>query len=555
MDKMVNIRNNNGWDQYGCVFVCGSAFHKKKLLNAGEIAELFDEINTFEEFNNLLSALNGFFSVIISGQSQVFAAVDRIRSIPLFYANIFDTCLVSNDPYWIQEQIGNQEIDPDARIEYLLTGYVTGRDTLHPDIFQVQAGESVCVPIRGDGLKYYRYYSFTKEDIALQNGVKKRFENILSNVFKRLIGVADDRTIIVPLSGGYDSRLIVTMLKKLGYHNIIAVTFGRPGNKEAYLSRRVAEQLEVQWEFIEYNHDIWYKRIHSDEFNELTRIAGGLASRPNLLDWPAVWHISLSPDFPDDAIFVPGHTGDFVAGGHIREALLNEPSRDVVADIIIRKHYGLWKWKSKSLQDKLRNRILEQLPPDGATDYSDPRTAVSEYERWEWQERQAKHIQTANIYNFWGYDWWYPFWDAEFIDFWNEIPLRYRENKEFYEEFVDDFYNTVAGGGNEDEGLETSEDVNQFYPDSWTEPLLKIATLPLIRPLAMKFFEKSGAEYDLQHMGWFGIMSRTQFRELQPIASNINSYLVCHLLGLTDLSEDNELLKKAEVEDILNDHY
>jgi asparagine synthase (glutamine-hydrolysing) len=52
--------------------------------------------------------------------------------------------------------------------------------------------------------------------------------------------------------------------------------------------------------------------------------------------------------------------------------------------------------------------------------------ALSACDSWDWQERQAKKIvNSVRVYEFWGYSWRIPLWDAEMMDWWERVdPLR-----------------------------------------------------------------------------------------------------------------------------------
>ena len=69
--------------------------------------------------------MNGFFSVIIETERHIFAAVDRIRSIPLFYGYINCNFYISDDARYINEKVKDEKMDELSKTEFLLTGYVT----------------------------------------------------------------------------------------------------------------------------------------------------------------------------------------------------------------------------------------------------------------------------------------------------------------------------------------------------------------------------------------------------------------------------------------------
>ncbi|MFC1867385.1 hypothetical protein ACFL0H_04560 [Thermodesulfobacteriota bacterium] len=59
------------------------------------IASLLNDANPYD-FSTLLNQLNGFFSVVIQKDHTVFPAVDRVRSIPLFYGVVLGSVFFRN---------------------------------------------------------------------------------------------------------------------------------------------------------------------------------------------------------------------------------------------------------------------------------------------------------------------------------------------------------------------------------------------------------------------------------------------------------------------------
>ena len=60
--------------------------------------------------------------------------------------------------------------------------------------------------------------------------------------------------------------------------------------------------------------------------------------------------------------------------------------------------------------EEFRRRVVE-----GLGDYSRFSDGGQALEAWDSRERVSKYIvNSVRAYEFWGYDWWVPFWDAEF---------------------------------------------------------------------------------------------------------------------------------------------
>jgi asparagine synthase (glutamine-hydrolysing) len=119
-----------------------------------------------------------------------------------------------------------------------------------------------------------------------------------------------------------------------------------------------------------------------------------------------------------DCLFVPGHSGDFVAGSHIPANAFERPNFTLAdaADVVFAKHYLLAPLKFfETSRQNWAELIRDRLERDGiatAWEYADV------FEKWDWQERQAKFIcNPVRVYYFFGYDWWMPLWDKEFMGF------------------------------------------------------------------------------------------------------------------------------------------
>jgi len=455
-DNVINLVRNSGikWlkkDKSNFkIYAKGFAFHGEDLLKDEKLLNIFSPITEIVELDNIISCvnetiqtLNGSFAIVIETDKYIFAAVDRLRSIPLFYGTGDKKFFLSDDANWVRNQVEDSRMDEIATKEFLLTGYVTGQDTLFPNVKQLQAGECLWVE-KCDGKPHVttqRYYRYIHQNFFNLSGkdLYPLMDQMLVNVFERLLESTKGRTLVIPLSGGLDSKLIVAMLKRLGRENVICFSYGRKGNWESEISRKVAGKLGYQWEFVHYTRRKWYQWFQSDERRRYYQYGDGLSSLAHIQDWPAVWELKKARKIPDNAIFVPGHSGDFVAGSHIPQnfASMQHIGKDEVAKAILEKHYSLWDWSKQSgkLEPIFKERIFSQL---SEMKMDTPEDAANAFECWDWQERQAKFIvNSCRVYEFWGYDWRIPLWNNEMMDFWARVPLGLRVGKRLYDGFLE----------------------------------------------------------------------------------------------------------------------
>lgn len=474
--------------------------------------------------------LNGSFSLVWQNPHRVEAAVDRVRSMPLFYGARGSDFYLSDDAEWVRRRVGDESIDNLAATEFLMTGYVTGSDTLYPNIKQLQAGEHLLVDdaMSGIRLKTDRYAEFSpaSRDPGRETAeLHREFDGVLVGAFERLVRSVSGRPLLVPLSGGFDSRLVALMLKRLGRADVTCFSYGREGNRESEVSRALARALGYRWEFVEYTPARWYEWFRSEERAAYYAFADGLCSIPHLQDWPAVWELKRRGLVGDDAVFVPGHTGDFIAGGHLPDALtkFRRFDADRVVEWIEQKHYALngANVVGKEAVVEMRRRLRRRF--EGMAIESTEEAARA-YEWWEWQERQAKFICNAvRAYEFWGFDWRLPLWDAEVMRFWEGVPLVHRVGKPLYNSYVCQMgdHLRVPPPNAEPWGRSVLRHVLN------AQPLLGLRAT--VQSSLNTVFARR--QYANHFLGWFGVMMEDVFRTHYSGREHLNSFLTRERIG------------------------
>lgn len=435
----IELKNNNGFKWYSSknIWVKGYFFDTdNKLYENDSLLSYFSTIKNSDDFEEKLKNTNGMFCVIIENSTNLFFAVDRNRTMPLFYDTDGITITDSTEKF----NFNSDNFDKKGIDEYLNCAYITGTDTLVPNIKQCQAGEFCNIDKNQHKIKTKRYFEFEHKDFYTFNDEK--LINILDKsyleVFKRTINLLDGRTAVVPLSGGYDSRLIVEMLSRLKCKNVICFSYGKKGNWESEISKKVANYFGYKWIFIEYTKKELYD-LYQKEVKKYTLFSTNISSFAHTQDLLAVKKIYENNLIPNDSVFIPGHSGDMVAGSHIPKNIFEkkEYNQSDIVNILYRKHYGLQKVKKdfkNNLENSLKEKIISIIKNKEV--YSQEE-AANELERWNWQERQSKYIcNSVKVYEFYKYSWLMPLWDKEFMDFWSKVDVKRRVNRKLYFEYV-----------------------------------------------------------------------------------------------------------------------
>lgn len=426
---VVDLKFNYGyvWSEIDSAYVKGYAFFDGILYKDAELAKLFSKIDDELEFEQLIKKLNGVFTVVLNRNDLVLAATDITRTFPIFYTTMGDL-FITDDTFYLKKKLG-LKINKSAIIEFLRCGYAIGNQTLLNNVFQLQAGEYLKAD--KDGLKTKLYYNYTGKINEIKQieyySLKKDFIVILNNLIRRLVSFAKGDFIVIPLSGGYDSRLLASLLKMHGYKNVLCYTYGKPDSPEVVVSKKVAEKLGFEWYFVNYSKELCENYTQKQWFNELYMYAFNHVSTIHLQDLLAFKRLVDCKLIPDSAIVCPGHSGDFLGGSHLRKLPL--PDRDSLVSTIFEKHFVLNEHIDCDEVIKLRLREYCESYRESL-----PHTVD---ENWNFKERQAKYIVNSNRnYEFFGHRHVIPLWDLELVEFFRTLPLVYKTDRVLYQEAI-----------------------------------------------------------------------------------------------------------------------
>jgi len=440
----IELQHNKGlkWIKMDNIYFKGHFFDKENKLyqNSKSIQEYFSSCNSKIIFKEKLKEMNGSFAVIIKNKNKLFIATDQFRSIPLFYSMKGSTFYLSDNAYWLKEKLLLNKIDPISQKEFLAARYVSDKNTLFEQIKQIQAGEYLAVEEKNNKIEfkkeiYYRYLhkNFTKKD---KKNLFKELNKISENVFRKLIKSINNATIVVPLSAGYDSRYVITMLKKLNYKNVICFSYGKKNNKEAIISKRVADRLGYKWFFVEYSKEKWFNWFSSEERIKYQKFAENLCSVMHIQDFLAVKKLKNKKLIPENSVFVPGHSGDMLGGsqGPKKINIKKIYILDNATKYLLKFNYILHGHKNKKVFiSKIKNSLYQIYTKK----ILNPEEYVNLIESYILSNKVAKFvINSVKVYEFFNYQWRIPLWDIELVSFWLKIPLKHRLENKLYNEYL-----------------------------------------------------------------------------------------------------------------------
>lgn len=427
------------WTEFKNIFIRGYAFRGDALLKGEQLAQHFHNVDA-HSFKGKLCELNGFFSVVVVNQESVLAAVDHLRSMPLFYTKTEGRwCITDRLPV---DEIIRRGIDGKSYNQFSFALSVTGKDTVCKDFYQIEAGEMIILSSGETHHDYWWQYAYAREFIEEESAAMTHIEKGYLETFQRLIAVLDGRTAVIPLSGGHDSRLIAFYLKKLGYEKIIAYSYGRRENAESAIAEQVASCLGIPFFFVEYERKA-ARKWAEQKLNGYLDFAGNGCSIPHFQDAYAVEQLCSRGLIPEDAVFIPGHTGDFIAGGHLLQRFFEkeEFTAEELYQAVLEKHF----WANAHLQDKDRTHVkqsISELPYlRGYGSTLSAKEIAEAHERFDLMERQAKFIlNSVRVYEYYGHEWLAPEFEIAQCQYWTQVGLPLRLNRALYMKYTQKLY-------------------------------------------------------------------------------------------------------------------
>lgn len=392
----------NTWYQKENIHVLGSAFYKNNLLKKNELADFFSAVDNEILFKEKLNTLSGHFAIIIDNSDTLFIAVDTIRTFPLFIRNANHSILISdtvlaNNCHWNNQQI-----------EYFKHIYCTlDNATLLAEWQQLQAGEYVIVNKQNLSFSFKTYYHHSKKE---NKQTKDFYTNTLIEREKELIKniriISANKTILVPLSGGYDSRYLVALLKKNNINNFECFTYGKTSSYEVTIAEKVCKQLNIKWHFVEYT-DALLQSFFTNDWKNYSDKNHNYSSLPHEQDFFALYYLKKQNDLPKNAIILNGFCQDLLAG-----SILESPKKQDFKAYIENKN-----------EIKLKDYNYEN--------------SWNGYQEWFVKNRVSKFIiNSVSVYEYFGLDFYLPFWQTNWINFWYEIPYELRNHQQFYNDYL-----------------------------------------------------------------------------------------------------------------------
>jgi asparagine synthase (glutamine-hydrolysing) len=415
-----------------------TALHREIILHEYDLAKTI----------KLISGISGNYGFVFQSESRTIAVSDSCNSHPILIGHDKkeDVYVISPSGSNLARILGleSKDTSTSAALSIALSGYTIGENTLYPAVQFLPPGTLVVLEI-GELPKYIQHHRFQPWQPGSGNreALKGDLMDATRHLFERLISSLDGRPVVIPLSGGLDSRLMAAGLKEFGYRDVRCFAYGRSGNHEAKASREISERLGYPWQFVPYTIKRQKSVYNTEDHKEFVNYSDHLSGVHFEQEFLALRDLKDSGWLPEASVVVNGQSGDFISGNHIPTLLIDHHvlERDArirqIADLLLAKHFKLWRSAvTDKTADIIRKQLAQQLLQNDAIS-DNPENDFGAYEWSEFLNRQCKYVvQNVRAYEFFGYDWRMPLWDREYMDFWADVPVSEKHGQNLYREVL-----------------------------------------------------------------------------------------------------------------------
>jgi len=423
----------SSWYSEGNIHVKGRVFNSSgQLLYGKSLWNWFADVTEEADFLCKIRELNGAFSVVMEDKTNgiVRVAVDRLRNFPLLYTQEGHTFLISDSIDKLSQVSRKTTMDPEAENCLRSFGYTLGRSTLIKDIYQLRGGEYLLF----DGTKYKTGFYREIPTLQFEGEYKAELKKLFLKLGKRICTALEGRPVALPLSGGWDSRIIALLLKLNGYKDVFCFTYGNPDQSEAYRSEKIAGKLGYSWHIIDYHPFLKENYLHTESFRKYVDWVGNGISFPYLQEYFAARYLKEEMKLSSRTIFLPGHSGDALGGSHFFPDMEHSSSLMDYAHKNYRRNGRLLLHSSKDKQAVLQCMVNHISPERKVLTH-----LLHDY--WLTEERQTKQIvNSAKVWNYFGYEYMLPLWDEELTTCCLSLPFECRLYKKVYNEVLEELF-------------------------------------------------------------------------------------------------------------------
>ncbi len=409
------------------IFTSGYFIHNNIFYKGTELKNFVRQLCLEYKLEGEVPRFSGCFQIVLlDNESQQLTVIqDRWGTYPLFYNLKNNKITISDDYRKLVSKESNYERS--ALIELLAFGHVIGDKTLLSNIKEFKPHSITKLSFKEEiQLEEVSYWSYQLDPQKVDfERASLDFAELWHSKMKLMSNAIDGEKAYVPLSAGLDSRLIAAALDLNGIEQT-NLTFGAGSdNIEIDTAKTLSKLLKGSKEHQILNIDQeGYRKVINESYHGY-RITTAYFSEKDLW-YPTQNRNQLSS-------FMPGHSGDFMAGSHLKTKMkLWKSNEDVAKYLIEFKSSPLGRHlfsTDKQFHDSLWDSVLNSLGE------GDP---INVFIRWDLEERQRRYIIRSVVAEK------YkdlpllilPYFDYDLMDMFARLPFSYLHNTVLYRKAI-----------------------------------------------------------------------------------------------------------------------
>lgn len=409
----------------GLIFFKGYVIHEDKIISDKDFLPILASHFLKGELHSRIKTYNGNFILLIIRGNKVIAANDRYGIYPLFYTEKENQLIISTR--WQRlVPFSGKLLHRGSVMEILSLGYVLGSKTLVENIHEFPTATLFEAHVQSERLEITRK-KYWKLEYRFGKGGVQKLEKEFAELWKSRIALYTDyireqgNSCLQLLSGGLDSRLLAHEFDQAGIQ-IHAITYGLGKESgEVVTARKVMEKLANGA-----SHKVFYndqaelqKIVLSDVPYE--RITNARNYEKELYSYHELNDLA--------SIRVPGYSGDFMAGSHIKYRMKSWQSKRDIINYILKFHITPLIKPDLASNAEHREMLTRSLEDSIGSD-TDP---ISAFIQWDLDYRQRRYIVRSEAEDNEGPTrFLLPFFDNELIDFFLGLPMEALLNTRVY---------------------------------------------------------------------------------------------------------------------------
>lgn len=434
----VIITKNSGYKWYSDKQVYFKGYFQldgePKVYATQEATDFLSHVETYEQLQECLKRIDGVYSFVIQKPNCVLAAVDRSRSMPLFFDK--KATVISDSAEEIRKElnIAAENVDENQYLALMSADYLIFDHTVYADIRQLDVGE--VAEFAENSIRVQKYFfHICKVKQRSDAEIKKELMRVATKAFLRLKAAINGRPVVLSMSGGYDSRFVGCMLKRVGIEDVSCYTYGKPDSFEVIQSRQNAEALGFRWTYVDYT-DEEMLRVLDETGQEYLASYTTHDYIGYMQNFPAVRKLQEQQWIKPGAVFITGLCGDMPTGNYV---LPYDSKMEYTPRTAAERLYQLIFTRFR-MAEQFREQWLTETEskikklPLAVCDYQSWTSAVDCIYTGTCHSRWFMHMNS--VHGFFDYEWLLPYWDAELLQAWYQVPAEKRINQGLYEDWL-----------------------------------------------------------------------------------------------------------------------